>query len=105
MELYQPYRINLFNEEILNSFLRELHKKEKLSYKTRQQYYNSVLDFDLYLTFICRNWDSICDYDFELFSKILKRMKVTNRGINSRVSHIKRFKEYYDINKYKKNFI
>ncbi|NFO48594.1 hypothetical protein FDB40_17210 [Clostridium botulinum] len=98
MELYKPYRVILFNEKILNSFLRELYKKEKLSDKTIQQYYNSVLDFDLYLIFICGNWDSICDYDFELFRKILKRMNVTNRGINSRISHIKKFKEYYDIN-------
>lgn len=105
MELYQPYRIILFNEEILKSFLGELYKKENLSDKTVRQYYNSILDFDLYLAFICRNWDSICNDDLELFRKILKRMKVTNRGINSRISHIKKFKEYYDINKYKKNFI
>lgn len=105
MELYQPYRVILFNEEILKSFLSELYKKEKLSDRTIQQYYNEILDFDLYLRFICRDWDSVGDDDLELFSKILKRMKVTNRGINLRTYHIKKFKEYYDTNKFKKKFI
>lgn len=105
MDLYEPYKVNMFNEEILKCFLKELYKKEKLSDKTVRQYYNSILDFDLYLTFVCVKWDFVCDYDFDLFSKILKRMNVTNRGINLRISHIKKFKEYYDINKCKKKFI
>lgn len=105
MELYQPYKVNLFNEDILKSFLRSLLQKEMLSDKTIHQYYNDVLDFDLYLTFICRDWDCICDDDFELFKKILKRMGLNNRGIRLRITHIKRFKEYYGTNKFKEKFI
>lgn len=99
MKIYKEYEFKLFDEEILNSFLQSLCKNEKLSDKTIKQYYNSILDFDLYLSFVYSSWDFIKDNDYELFSKILKRMNVTNRGIKSRISQVKRFKEYYDINK------
>lgn len=102
MKIYQEYKFILFDEEILNSFLQLLVKNEKLSEKTIKQYYNSIVDFDLYLIFVYSNWDYIKDSDFELFSKMLKRMSVTNRGIKTRISQVKRFKKYYDVNKIKR---
>lgn len=102
MKFYREYEFKLFDKELLNSFLQVLWEKKKFSDKTVKQYYNSILDFDLYLIFVYSNWDYIKDSDYDLFGKILKRMNVTNRGIKTRIAHIKRFKEYYDINKFKK---
>ena len=85
---------NLSNK-ILRKFESELIK-EGLKDKTITSYFNSIIDFDFYLMYVCNDWQSIGEEDFIIYSEMLRRRGIEKISLKRRISRIRRFKEFYE---------
>lgn len=83
------------NNKILRVFEKELIK-EGLKDKTITSYFNSIIDFDFYLMYVCNDWQSISEEDYIIYAEMLKRRGIEKISIKRRISRIRRFKEFHE---------